>query len=116
MTCLEAPISLLSPYSPADPKAAQQRLVTPAFPGIEAEFSLDKYLCREALLAATNTWRTKLPTGFPLRIDSPAVWSSSTLTVANVTYRVSQADASELKSALEHFIGTNHHLTSSHTI
>ena len=74
-------------------------------PGIEAKFSLDKYLLREAMLAAKTRTKPSLPHVFPQQIDSPAVWSPSTLDLHAITYHVSSKDKEELETALERFKG-----------
>ncbi|KAI1500272.1 hypothetical protein F5X99DRAFT_410263 [Biscogniauxia marginata] len=71
------------------------------FPEIEAKFDEQAYIRREAMLAtARGTSLSNVHEGNYERIDSPAVWSSETFKVEDITYRTSSEDICELETAL----------------
>lgn len=79
-----------------------------SYPRIQAAFSLDCYLQREAMLAssrATPNSQVSLPQGFPKHVELPAVWEPSTLNLDAITYRLSAEYIKELEVAVKEFNG-----------
>ena len=80
------------------------------YPEIEARFSLESYLLREAMLAAKfrsqqNASPSKIPTGLPQQINLPSVWKSGMLNTDEITHRITLEDIEELERALQGFNG-----------
>ncbi|KAK8016863.1 hypothetical protein PG993_015052 [Apiospora rasikravindrae] len=74
-----------------------------SYPSIEAKFETDKYLLREAMLVMRKDNHECLPRGYPNTIRTPAVWTSDTLDVEEITHRASQTDVRELENAVHSF-------------
>ncbi|KAN0116794.1 hypothetical protein V8E51_002771 [Hyaloscypha variabilis] len=64
------------------------------------------YTKRRELLACQETHIANIPTGFPLRVDLPSVWSKSSLNMNNITYNLTAEDIHEIMEALSTFKGT----------
>jgi hypothetical protein len=63
------------------------------------------YTKRRELLACQETHIANIPTGFPLRVDLPSVWSKSSLNMNNITYNLTAEDIHEIMEALSTFKG-----------
>ncbi|MCJ1340496.1 hypothetical protein MMC09_005792 [Bachmanniomyces sp. S44760] len=86
-----------APWNPTRLHMVPRETDCEEYPEIEAKFSLETYLLREAMLDAKIRPCASLPSGFPQRIDSSVVWSSSTLMPNETLYRLSSNEIEELE-------------------
>jgi len=95
-----------SPYTTAhEPLHEVREVPDHSFPGIEARFSLDTYLLRESMLATKARLNQTIPSLSPPRISGKSVWSSTSLSLQDITYQATSADVYELETALREFKG-----------
>ena len=79
--------------------------LTPSDTKIEAKFSLEKYLLREAKLKSEGSRPCSLPLGYPSEIYGDVAWSGQEFDLAEITHTFSSDDISRIEGALEHFNG-----------
>ena len=92
-----------APWNPTRLHMVPRETDCEEYPEIEAKFSLETYLLREAMLDAKIRPCASLPSGFPQRIDSSVVWSSSTLMPNETLYRLSSNEIEELEEPVKGF-------------
>lgn len=102
MTSVAGPPQIL--HSTPDQSSLQFSL---ADVGVEATPSFEKYVKRREILASNRkSSHESLPTGFPEVADSPATWSSETLSYEDLLYTLCDREIAEVESALDFFNGT----------